>query len=134
MTVLTLWVFLPFGFKRLSCLLLRVLDALAEDDDGVPKARAPLRLCVPESVSGRCGVPGGFLCSPSVFLVRGYLQATIKECCKALVIYNTGLHARTRVDEARRFMGETVCIRKVLRGGCVLLQRIVCSRRVHQVA
>ena len=27
--------------------LLHVLDALAEDDDGVPKARAPLRLCVP---------------------------------------------------------------------------------------
>ena len=45
--VLTLWVFLPFGFKRLSCLLLHVLDALAEDDDGVPRARAPLRLCVP---------------------------------------------------------------------------------------
>ena len=38
---------MPFGFKRLSCLLLHVLDALAEDDDGVPRARAPLRLCVP---------------------------------------------------------------------------------------
>ena len=38
---------LPFVFKRLSCLLLHVLDALAEDDDGVPRARAPLRLCVP---------------------------------------------------------------------------------------
>ena len=40
-------VFLPFGFKRLSCLLLHVLDALAEDDDGVPRALAPLRLRVP---------------------------------------------------------------------------------------
>ena len=38
---------LPFGFKRLSCLLLHVLDALAEDDDGVPIARALLRLSVP---------------------------------------------------------------------------------------
>ena len=46
-TVLALWVFLPFGFKRVSCLLLRVLDALAEDDDGVPRARVPLRLSVP---------------------------------------------------------------------------------------
>ena len=32
-----LWVFLPFGFKRVSCLLLHVLDALAEGDDGVPR-------------------------------------------------------------------------------------------------
>ena len=47
MTVLTLWVFPPFGFKRLSCLLLHVLDALAEDDDDVPRARALLRLSVP---------------------------------------------------------------------------------------
>ena len=46
-TVLTLWVSLPFVFKRSSCLLLHVLDALAEDDDGVPRARAPLRLSVP---------------------------------------------------------------------------------------
>ena len=44
--------------------------------------------------------------------MRGYLQATIKECRKALASHNTGLHARARVDEARRFMRETAC-RKV---------------------
>ena len=43
--------------------------------------------------------------------MRGYLQATIEEFRKALASHNTGLHARARVDEARRFMGETACTR-----------------------
>ena len=54
MTVLTLWVFLPFGFKRLSCLLLHVLDALAEDDDALcvayklaPRMALHIRLHMP---------------------------------------------------------------------------------------
>ena len=42
--------------------------------------------------------------------MRGYLQATLKECRKALASHNTGLHARARVDEAKRFMGDiTAC-------------------------
>ena len=41
--------------------------------------------------------------------MRGYLQATLEECRKALASHNTGLHARERVDEARTFMGETAC-------------------------
>ena len=44
--------------------------------------------------------------------MRGYLQATIEEFRKALASHNTGLHARARVDEARRFMGETACKRE----------------------
>ena len=44
--------------------------------------------------------------------MRGYLQATLKECRKALASHNTGLHARARVDEARRFMGETASYRE----------------------
>ena len=42
--------------------------------------------------------------------MRGYLQATIEEFRKALASHNTGLHARARIDEARRFMGENSCI------------------------
>ena len=41
--------------------------------------------------------------------MRGYLQATIKECRKALASHNTGLHARATAHRARTFMGETAC-------------------------
>ena len=41
--------------------------------------------------------------------MRGYLQATLKECRKALASHNTGLHARATAHRARTFMGETAC-------------------------
>ena len=38
------------------------------------------------------------------FRVRGYLQATLKECRKALASHNTGLHARATAHRARTFL------------------------------
>ena len=44
------------------------------------------------------------MCSPGGFLARGYLQATIKECRKALTSHITGLRT-ARVHEARTITG-----------------------------